>query len=69
MKRMRIELSRDKAVADHQAAVLRNLGFTVGPVEPCEIIWVSDASNPTGLPLVTYTDPADQQAWVVIGRK
>lgn len=69
MKRMRIELARERGAAEHQAAVLGNLGFAVDPPQSAEIVWVTDAANPQGLPLVTYTDPADQQVWVVIGRK
>lgn len=69
MKRMRIELARTKADATLKADVMTDLGFNVGPPESCEIVWVSDASNPDSLPLVTYADPSDNEVWVVIGRR
>ena len=69
MKRMRIELARGKPAAILIAEVMTGLGYSVSPPEPSEIIWVSDASKPDDLPLVTYTDPSDKEVWVVIGRR
>lgn len=64
--KMRIELTRSRNAAQTQAGVLLALGFKVTDPEACEVVWVND---PEDGPLVTYADPSDKEAWVVIGRK
>lgn len=66
MKKMRIELTKSRQAASTQSQVLAQLGYAVGDIESCEVIWVND---PVEGALVTYADPADNEVWVVVGRK
>jgi hypothetical protein len=39
-------------------------GLRVEGPEAAELIWVTDASGPSGLPALTYADLADNEVWV-----
>lgn len=69
MRRMRIELTRDRSMADQKAAELKLSGFRVEGPEAADLIWVTDVSDSSGLPAITYADPADKEVWVILGRK
>lgn len=64
--KMRIELTKSKQSAQKQSSILNGLGFKVDQAEQCEVVWVND---PDVGALVTYADPGDKEAWVVIARK
>lgn len=67
--KIRVELAKERAQADAAARLLRGLGYEVqGPIE-CEIVWVSNASQPSAFPLVTYSDPSDQEVFFIVGKK
>ena len=69
MAKIRIELAREASTAAAQMNVLKGLGYSVDGPHTCEIVWVSDASDPNAVPLVTYTDTSDKEVFVVVGRK
>lgn len=66
--KMRIELCKSAAEADHQRQILAASGFnvTMGP-KAKSIVWVTLSTDPNNP--ITFADPSDNEIWVVIGEK
>lgn len=67
--KVRIELAKEKPQAESAAKLLHGLGYKVDGPSACEIVWISNASDRAAFPLVTYSDPSDQEVFIVVGRK
>lgn len=65
---IRIELARNKKLAETRMLVLQDSGFTVERVEECQVAWVND-QEAQQLPLVTYAAGEEPHVYVVVGRK